>query len=118
MEADGARTAELLAAVRTGDVERVRSLLPPCGDPAEEAAAVRAAAGGVTLLMAAAAGGHEVVVEVLLQRGSDPARRDRRGRSAAFYARAAGHPCLAARLDTVVDVERGPVSGDARWRQH
>jgi ankyrin repeat protein len=60
--------------------------------------------------MAAASGGHDAMVELLLQRGADPARRDRRGRSAAFYARVAGHPYLAARLDTVVDVERGPTA--------
>ena len=84
----------------------MRALLPRCGDPAEDG--VAAATGGVTLLMAAAAGGHEAMVELLLQCGDDPARRDRRGRSAAFYARAARHPHLAARLDTVVDVERGP----------
>ncbi len=81
-------------------------LRPPGG----ESAAIRAAAGGVTLLMAAAAGGHHAMVELLLRRGADPARRDRRGRSAAFYARVAGHPYLAARLDTVVDVERGPAA--------
>jgi hypothetical protein len=39
-------------------------------------------------------------------RGADPARRDPRGRSAAFHARAAGHPHLAARLDAVVDQEK------------
>jgi ankyrin repeat protein len=116
MEADAARAVELLVAAQTGDVARLRALLPLCGDPVENGAA--AVTGGVTLLMAAAASGHEAMVELLLERGEDPARRDRRGRSAAFYARAAGHPCLAARLDTVVDVERGPVSGDARWRQH
>jgi hypothetical protein len=45
-------------------------------------------------------------VELLLRCGADPARRDPRGRSAAFHARAAGHPHLAARLDTVVDQEK------------
>ena len=56
--------------------------------------------------MAAAAGGHEAVVEVLLLCGADSARRDARGHSAAFYARATRHPHLAARLDTVVDQEK------------
>lgn len=110
MEADRARAAELLVAARTGDLERVRALLPPCGRPAEGGGAAAAAAeDGATPLMAAAAGGHEAMVELLLQRGADPARRDGRGRSAAFHARRAGHPHLAARLDTVVDVERGPL---------
>jgi hypothetical protein len=45
-------------------------------------------------------------VELLLRCGADPARRDIRGRSAAFYARAAGHLDLAKRLDTVVDQEK------------
>jgi ankyrin repeat protein len=85
-------------------VERVRALLPPWGDPAEDGAP--AMPGGVTPLMAAAAGGHEAVVELLLACGADPARRDCRGRSAAAYARAAGHPHLAERLDTVVDQEK------------
>jgi hypothetical protein len=36
-------------------------------------------------------------------RGRCAAKRDAKGRRAAFYARAGGHPCLAKRLDTVVD---------------
>ncbi len=75
MEADAARAVQLLVAAQTGDVERIRALLPPCGYPAGESAAIRAAAGGVTLLMAAAAGGHHAMVELLLRRGADPARR-------------------------------------------
>ena len=51
----------------------------------------------------AAAGGHEAVVEVLLACGADAAKRDAQGRRAAAHARAGGHPCLAKRLDTVVD---------------
>jgi hypothetical protein len=43
------------------------------------------------------------VVEALLERGADAAKRDARGRRAAAHARAGGHPCLAKRLDTVVD---------------
>jgi hypothetical protein len=54
----------------------------------------------------AATGGHEAVVELHLRRGADPARRDEQGRSAAAYARAAGHVLLAERLDTVVDKEK------------
>ena len=46
------------------------------------------------------------MVELLLQRGSNPARRDFEGRSAAAHARAAGHIRLAGRLDGVVDQER------------
>ena len=104
MEADGAGAVELLVAALIGDVERVRTLLPPCGNSVEDG--MGTATGGVTPLMAAAAGGHEPMVELLLRRGADPARRDPRGRSAAFHARAAGHPHLAARLDTVVDQEK------------
>jgi Ankyrin repeats (3 copies) len=95
---------ELFVAAQSGNVKRVRALLPPYGDPAEDGPP--AAPGGLTPLMVAAAGGHEEVVELLLQCGADPARRDVRGRSAAFYARAAGHPHLAERLDTVVDQEK------------
>jgi Ankyrin repeats (3 copies) len=104
MEAGRAGAVELLVAALVGDVERARMLLPPCGNPAEDGTG--AATGGVTPLMAAAAGGHEPMVELLLRCGADPARRDPRGRSAAFHARAAGHPYLAARLDTVVDQEK------------
>jgi ankyrin repeat protein len=104
MEIDRARAVELFVAAQIGDVERVQTLLPPCGDCAEDG--VAAATGGVTPLMAAAAGGYEPMVELLLRCGADPARRDRRGRSAAFYARAAGHPHLAVQLDTVVDQEK------------
>jgi len=43
---------------------------------------------------------------MLLRCGADPARRDVQGRSAAFYARAAGYPDLAKRLDIVVDQEK------------
>jgi len=93
-------TADLLAEIVAGNVTRLRGLLPPAGDPAEDGAPGRP--DGMTPLMAAAACGHEGVVEVLLQTGADPARRDARGRTAAAYARAAGHPHLAARLDTVV----------------
>ena len=90
--------SKLLAAARAGDVERVRALVPPAGNPEEDGAP-----GGVTPLMAAAAAGHEAVVEVLLARGADASKRDARGRRAAAYARAGGHPGLAKRLDTVVD---------------
>ena len=92
--------SKLLAAARAGDVAQVRALLPPCGNPEEDGPPD--APGGVTPLMAAAAGGHEAVVEVLLECGADAARRDAKGRTAAHHARAAGHPHLAERLDTVV----------------
>jgi len=97
---------ELFTAAHVGDAERVRRMLPPCGAPAEHGRPPAPSPRGVTPLMAAAGGGHEAVVEVLLQCGADPARRDVRGHSAAFYARAAHHPHLAARLDTVVDQEK------------
>ncbi len=96
--------SKLLAAARAGDVEQVRALLPPAGNPEEDGPPD--APDGVTPLMAAAAGGHEAVVEVLLACGADAARCDARGRRAAAYARAAGHSCLAKRLDTVVDKDQ------------
>ena len=101
MEMDTDLATKLLAAARAGDVERVRALLPCAGSPEEDGPLD--APGGVTPLMAAAAGGHEAVVEVLLACGADAAKRDARGRRAAAHARAGGHPCLAKRLDTVVD---------------
>ena len=91
----------LLAAAQTGDVKRVQGLVP-CTRIPEEGGPPDAPHGG-TPLMAAAAGGHEAVVEVLLACGADAAKRDMRGRRAAAHARAGGHPCLAKRLDTVVD---------------
>ncbi len=95
------RAAELMAAALCGDIARLRALLPVAGDPT-----AFAAPDGVTPMMAAASGGHEAAVELLLQRGSNPARRDARGRSAAAYARAAGHTHLAARLYGVVDLDK------------
>ncbi len=96
--------SKLLAAARAGDVEQVRALVPPAGNPEEDGPPD--APGGVTPLMAAAAAGHEKVVEVLLARGADAARCDVRGRRAAAYARSGGHPRLAKRLDTVVDKDQ------------
>jgi len=92
------KAAELLALALVGDEARLRALLPSPGklDTSD----------GLTALMGAAAGGNESAVELLLQCGADPARRDTRGRSAAAYARAAGHPHLAERLDTIVDIEK------------
>ena len=95
------RAAELMAAALRGDTARLRALLPVAGDPA-----AFAAPDGVTPMMAAASGGHEAAVGLLLQRGSNPARRDCEGRSAAAYARAAGHTGLAGRLDGVVDQKK------------
>ncbi len=91
----------LLAVARAGDAALLRLLVPPAGSVEEDGAP--GAPGGVTPLMAAAAAGHEEAVEVLLARGADAAKRDARGRRAAAHARAGGHPCLAKRLDTVVD---------------
>ena len=95
------REDTLLAAALSGDIGLLRRLLPAAGDVASFGAAA-----DVTPLMAAASGGHESVVELLLQRGSNPARRDANGRSAAAYARAAGHTHLAERLDHVVDLDK------------
>ena len=95
------RSVELFTAALGGDVALLQARLPAAGDPT-----AFSALNGVTLLMAAASGGHEAVAELLLERGSNPARRDFKGRSAAAYARAAGHPHLAARLDGVVDQEK------------
>jgi ankyrin repeat protein len=96
-------TTDLLAAVVAGDVARLRTMLPPTGDPAEDGSPDMLR--GVTPMMVAAAFGNEAMVELLLLHGADPARRDAKGRTAAAYARAAGHPHLAARLDTVVEKE-------------
>ena len=101
---DHRRVADLLALALAGDVAGLRTMLGPAGEPALDGRADLP--GGVTPLMAAASGGHEAAVELLLRCGADPARRDARGRTAAAYARAAGHPHLAERLDTVVDTER------------
>jgi hypothetical protein len=95
------RAAELIATALCGDIARLQRLLPIAGDPT-----AFAAPDDVTPMMAAASGGHEAVVELLMQRGSNPARRDAKGRSAAAYARAAGHTHLAARLDGVVDLDK------------
>lgn len=94
-------TNDLLARVMAGDVERLRALLPRGESPADGTLP-----DGTTHLMLAAACGHETVVELLLQCGADPSRRDRRGQSAAAYARQAGHTHLAERLDTIVDQEK------------
>ena len=96
--------SKLLAAARAGDVEQVRALLPPAGNPEEDGPPD--APNGITPLMAAAAGGHEAVVEALLERGADAAKRDAQGRTAAAHARAAGHAHLAERLDTVVNKDQ------------
>ena len=95
------RETQLFAAALGGDLARLQALLPAAGDPT-----AFSAPDGVTLLMAAASGGHEAVAELLLERGSNPARRDFGGRSAAAYARAGGYHHLAARLDGIVDQEK------------
>ena len=97
------RTADLLAVVVAGDVARLRTMLPPAGDPAEDGPLDTLRR--VTPLMVAAAFGNEAMVEQLLLHGADPARRDAAGRTVAAYARATGHPHLATRLDTVVEKE-------------
>ena len=95
------REDTLLAAALSGDIGLLQTLLPAAGDATSFGVATDA-----TLLMAAASRGHESVVELLLQRGSNPTRRDANGRSAAAYARAAGHPHLAERLGHVVDLDK------------
>jgi ankyrin repeat protein len=94
------REAELLAAAGCGDIVLLEKLLPAAGD-----LAAFDGPNGVTPLMAAASAGHEAVVELLLERGSNPSRRDVQGLSAAEHARLAGHTHLATRLDGVVDQE-------------
>jgi hypothetical protein len=95
---------DLLASLVAGDVTRLQSLLTAANGPVEDRELDLPYR--MTPMMAAAACGCEAAVELLLQRGADPARRDTVGRTAAAYARHAGHPHLAARLDTVVDQER------------
>ena len=96
-------TADRHAGAAAGGVRRLRTRLPPAGDLAEDVPPDMPHAR--TPLMAAAEFGNEAMVELLLLFGADPARRDAEGRTAADYARAGGHPHLAARLDTVVDKE-------------
>jgi hypothetical protein len=96
--------AELMADIVSGDEARLRTLLPPTGDPAEDA--LIDIPHRTTPLMLAAACGREAVIELLLQCGADPSKRDAAGRTAAAYARAAGHQHLGARLDTVVDKDK------------
>lgn len=95
---------ELLALVLCGDAAALRQVLASGNGPAEDGSLDLPHC--TTPMMAAAATGNEAAVELLLQCGADPARRDEAGRSAAAYARRAGHPHLAARLDTVVDQEK------------
>ena len=93
-------TADQLAGAIAGGIGRLQTQRPPSGELAEEVSPE-----GMTPLMAAAEFGNEAMVELLLLFGADPARRDAHGRTAADYARAGGHPHLAARLDTVVEKE-------------
>src|SRR4051794_18680227 len=104
MDVDVRRAVDLFAAAERGDVELVWGMLPPYGDPVVDGPP--AAPGGLTPLMIAAGRGPGAVVELLLRCGADPAQRDARGHSAAFYARTPGHPALADRVDTVVDQEK------------
>lgn len=59
-----------------------------------------------TALMQAAASGEAVAVALLLERGADPALRDRAGRMAADQAAEAGPAALRQRLKTASDAER------------
>jgi len=94
---------DLMAAILAEDMARIQALLPACVADTRDGEARLPE--GLTPLMVAAACGREDLVEALLQQGADPARRDPGGRSAAAYARAAGHPHLAERLDTVIEKE-------------
>ena len=85
------------------DLTRIQALLPACA--AADGGAPDSLPEGLTRLLVAAACGREDLVEALLQQGADPARRDPAGHTAAGYARAAGHPHLAERLDTVIEKE-------------
>jgi ankyrin repeat protein len=104
MQTDHRRALEIQLAAQTGDLARLRALLPRCGDQAEDGCPELP--GHITPLMAAAAGGHEACVELLLECGADPSRRDTQGHSAAYHARVSGHLHLAERLDAVVDQEK------------
>jgi hypothetical protein len=95
---------QLLAAALAGETQRVRELLRQPGESVVDGP--RDAPCGVTPLMAASAAGAAAIVELLLDHGADPARRDCAGRSAAAYARGAGHTHLAERLDIIVDKEK------------
>jgi ankyrin repeat protein len=95
---------DLVTEVRAGNIAGVRARLSPAGEALDNCPSNLP--NGLTPLMAAAACGREDVVELLLHCGADPTRRDMRGRSAAAYARASGHPHLAQQLDTVVDQEK------------
>ena len=100
----GIGTADLLAQVVAGDMTGLRTLLSSAD--ASSMGDLPRMPDGVTPMMIAAACGHEDVIELLLQCGADPTLRDAYGQSAAAYARAACHPHLAERLDTVVDMEQ------------
>ena len=96
-------TTNLLSDAVAGHATRLQAQPPSLGDLAENGSLDMP--NGMTPLMVAAACGNEAMVELLLLFGADPARRDAGGRTAAAYARAGGHPHLAARLDTVVEKE-------------
>jgi ankyrin repeat protein len=100
-ENDELQEAELLAAAGCDGVALLKKLLPAEGD-----LAAFDGPNGVALLMAAASMSHKAALKLLLEHGSNPSRRDAEGRSAAAYARSAGHAHLAARLDAVVDQEQ------------
>lgn len=61
----------------------------------------------VTPLMYAAASGHEDAARALVSIGADPARRDRRGRTAVHAARHFGHDALADWLSSLAATDRG-----------
>ena len=104
MRVDVTQTAAPCSAGPADEAWRLQGLPPlPCYALAEHGLAVP---GGMTPLMAAALSGCAALVELLLRCGADPARRDARGRTAACYAREAGHPHLADQLDRMANPER------------
>jgi hypothetical protein len=105
MQVDVTLAAAPFSAGPADEAWRLQGLPPlPCYALAEHG--LPAVPGGMTPLMAASVSGCAALVQLLLRCGADPARRDARGHTAAFYARAAGHLHLADRLDRMADPER------------
>jgi ankyrin repeat protein len=95
--ADG--SLPLAVAARLGFVEVMRILLAA-------GAAPDTAEGAPSPLMEAAGAGQEAAVSLLLERGADPALRDRDGLSAVEYAQRNGHAGLASRLMPEIRAEK------------
>lgn len=91
----------LIAAVRTGDAERVRHLAAGASERLDETGS-----DGRTPLMVAAAAGADTMVALLLELGADAARRDGEGRTAADLAFRNGHADLGQRLGPDAEADR------------